>query len=91
MKKTLTTIAIGSLLAGAAQAAVLSVSITNTDGPRQIGASESTGVINTTGWQNLTASTTGVGGTAVDITLGGTIAPRNTLRDAPGTNGFLMP
>ena len=91
MKKTITTIAIASLLAGGAQATVLSINLTNTNAPRQIEASESTGIIDTTGWNNITATTTDVDGTAVDITLGGNILTANTKRDAggDGTNGFL--
>ncbi|MDB4266135.1 hypothetical protein N9889_00810, partial [bacterium] len=41
----------------ATQAALLSVNITNTDGPRQILAAESTGVIATTGWVNVQSNT----------------------------------
>jgi len=91
MKKTITTIAIASLLAGAAQATVLSINLTNNDNPRQIQATESTGVINTTGWNNITATTADIDGTVVDITLGGSIATSNTARDAggDGTDGFL--
>jgi hypothetical protein len=76
----------------ASQAGRISINLTNGDGPRQILASESTGVIDTTGWLNLTAGGNDVDGTVVDISLTGTIAVQNTARDkgsGDGTDGFL--
>lgn len=85
--------AMGAILGGvlAADAAVISINITNGDAPRQILGTESTGLINTTGWNNISASTTNIDGTGVNLTLSGTVGTSNTLRDGSGdgTDGFL--
>ena len=76
----------------ASHAALVSVNLTNTNGPRQIQSGESTGVISTTDWANVSSSTTNISGSGVDATLAGTISASNTLRDgapADGTDGFL--
>ena len=78
----------------ATQAALLSVNITNTDGPRQILAAESTGVIATTGWVNVQSNTpvTNAGSSGINITTFGSRGIVNTLRDTgtgDGTDGFL--
>jgi hypothetical protein len=75
-----------------AHAGVISINLTNSDGPRQILALESTGVIDTTGWINMTSGGNDVDGTAVDVAWGGSIGLANTLRDkgtGDGTDGFL--
>jgi len=74
-------------------AGLISVNFTNSDLPRQILSLESTGVIATTGWENISESTSNILSTVVDITLdGATIDRANTARDfgnSDGTNGFL--
>ena len=75
-----------------AEATIISINITNGDAPRQIGASESTGVLDVTGWLNVTADSTNIGGTAVDVTLSKAPSGLNTSRDSgvgDGTDGFL--
>jgi len=79
------------LAVGTANAAVLSINLTNADGPRQILATESTGVINTTGWVNV-QSNTAVTDSGVTIAPFGNRSTSNTLRDlgvGDGTDGFL--
>lgn len=75
-----------------ANAAVVSINLTNGDGPRQIGGSESTGVIATTGWHNISSATLDVGGTGINVTPSEAAGTTNTLRDSgsgDGTDGFL--
>ena len=56
---------------GVANAGLISVNFTNGDGPRDILAGEFTGVVNATGWQNITATTSDIDSTVVDVIFGG--------------------
>jgi len=77
---------------GVVNAGLISVNFTNGDLPRDILPSDSTDVVDTADWQNISASTSDIGSTAVDVTLEGMIHTANTARDftdSDGTNGFL--
>lgn len=94
MKKSKGMLGLVAVIATAisANAGLVSINLTNADGPRQILVGESTGVIDTAGWLNIGATTANVDGTVVDATLGGTMVTANTLRDkgsGDGTDGFL--
>ena len=93
MKKTIIAIALGSLLTSITQAGVLSINLTNKDGPRQVTPRDSTGIVKSDKWHNITASTKNVAGSGIDITLGGKIDGSTTESDDTSrpdkTNGFL--
>ena len=83
MKITLLSLAAIAAVASA-DAAVVSINLTNGDGPRQVKSGESTGVIDTTGWLNVSATTSNIGGTGIDIALSTGITSSNTARGAGG-------
>lgn len=94
MKKSKGMLGLVAIIATAmsANAGLVSINLTNADGPRQILVGETTGVIDADGWVNMGATTANVGGTVVDATLGGTMGVANTSRDkgsGDGTDGFL--
>lgn len=88
----------GCLATSSAQADLVSVNLTNTDGPRQILAGETTGVLPDSAWHNLqlggpTGTAADVGGSVIDVAwTASSVGRQNTARDASnpdGTDGFL--